>query len=170
MLASGSGKCPDKEAGEAEMRTGRYEYAALIVGRLIVGGMYLSAGITNLIELDARVGYAASKGLVAPTFFVPAASVLLAAGAISILTGLRPQLGLAAVAVFLIGVTPIMHNFWGLQGLPRELEFHSFMGNLGLLGGALLALTIPRPWPFSVDRLLSDPSRRARTAAAPTSA
>ena len=152
------------------MRTGHLDYAALIIGRLVVGGMYLGAGISNLTALDARIGYAASKGLVAPTFFVPAASILLVVGAVSVLTGFRPQLGLAAIAVFLVGVTPVMHNFWALQGLPRELELHFFMGNLGLLGGAVLALAIPRPWPLSVDRLISGASRRARTAAAPTPA
>ena len=152
------------------MRIARLDYAALIVGRLVVGGMYLGAGIGNLIELDGRVGYAASKGLVAPSFFVPAASLLLIAGAVSIVTGFRPALGIAAVAVFLIGVTPVMHNFWALQGFPRELEFHSFMGNLGLLGGAVLALAVPRPWPLSVDRLISSAVRPTRTAAAATPA
>jgi uncharacterized membrane protein YphA (DoxX/SURF4 family) len=82
---------------------------------------------------------------------VALASLLLVAGGISIVSGLRPRLGVAAIALFLIPVTLIMHNFWALDGMQRILELHSFQGNLGLLGGALMLLAIPRPWPFSLD-------------------
>ena len=122
-----------------------------MLGRLMVGGMYLWSGITNLMELSAKAGYAASKGLPAPAVFVTLASLLLIAGGISIATGLRPRLGVTAIALFLVPVTLIMHNFWALDGVQRIMELHSFQGTLGLLGGALMVLAIPRPWPLSLD-------------------
>jgi uncharacterized membrane protein YphA (DoxX/SURF4 family) len=152
-----------------DMRNRRVDFGALIIGRLLVGGMYLGAGIGNLVELDARIGYAASKGLPSASFFVTTATLLLCAGAASLLAGFRPQLGVAAIAVFLFGVTPVMHNFWALQGFERELEFHTFMGNVGLLGGAILALAIPRPWPLSLDRFVASLADR-RVASAPSAA
>ena len=124
---------------------------ALLIGRLLLGGMYLGSGITNLIELEGKAGYAASKGLPAATVLVPLASLLLLVGGISIATGLRPRLGIAAIALFLIPVTLIMHNFWALDGMQRMSELHSFQSNLGLLGGALMLLAIPQPWPLSLD-------------------
>lgn len=128
---------------------------ALLIGRLLLGGMYLWSGIANLIELDGKAGYAASKGLPAAVVFVALASLLLLAGGISIATGLRPQLGVVAIALFLIPVTLIMHNFWALTGMQRIVELHSFQGNLGLLGGALMLLAIPRPWPLSLDNWIT---------------
>jgi uncharacterized membrane protein YphA (DoxX/SURF4 family) len=113
--------------------------------------MYLYSGIANVLDLGGKAGYAASKGLPAPAVFVALASLLLVAGGISIATGLRPQLGVAAIALFLIPVGVIMHNFWALEGFQQMSELHAFLGNLGLLGSALIFLAIPRPWPLSLD-------------------
>ena len=124
---------------------------ALLIGRLLLGGMYLGSGIANLIELDRKADYAASTGVLAPAVLVTLASLLLVVGGISIATGLRPRLGVAAIALFLIPVTLIMHNFWALDGMQRMSELHSFQSNLGLLGGALMLLAIPQPWPLSLD-------------------
>jgi uncharacterized membrane protein YphA (DoxX/SURF4 family) len=122
-----------------------------LVGRLVAGGMYFMAGAQNLLQLDAKAGYAASKGVSNPTFWVVAASVLLLIGGFSIAVGIRPYLGVTAIALFLVPVTVIMHNFWTLTGLQAELEFHSFMGNAGLLGSAFLFVAIPQPWAISLD-------------------
>jgi putative oxidoreductase len=110
---------------------------AFLIGRLIVGGTYLYSGITNVIELGGKAGYAASKGLPVSAVFVTLASLLLVAGGISIVTGLRPRLGVAAIALFLILVTLIMHNFWALDGMQQVIELHSFQGNFGLRGADL---------------------------------
>jgi uncharacterized membrane protein YphA (DoxX/SURF4 family) len=125
---------------------------AFLVGRLLVGGVYLGAGIKNLVSLQATAGYAASKGV--PIFLVVMASVLLLIGGASLLTGFQPRVGVAAVLLFLIPVTLVMHNFWALQGFQAELELHSFLGNVGLAGSALMFLLVPQPWAVSVDQWL----------------
>ena len=123
-----------------------------VLGRFIVGGMYLMAGIENLLLLDAKAGYAASKGVSNASFWVVVASLLLVLGGSSLITGIRPHIAVGALAVFLVPVTLIMHNFWTLTGLQATIEFHAFMGNVGLLGSALLFVAIPQPWPFSLDK------------------
>jgi uncharacterized membrane protein YphA (DoxX/SURF4 family) len=130
----------------------RQQHLIFLIGRLAVGGMYLWSGIANLLQLEGKAGYAASKGLPAAPVFVGLASLLLVAAGLSLATGLRPRAGVAALSLFLVPVTVIMHNFWALQGLPRLVEMHSFLGNLGLLGSALMFLAIPRPWPFSLEQ------------------
>ena len=71
-------------------------------------------------------------------------------------------LGVAAIAVFFIPVTLIMHNFWVLSGIQRMSELHAFLGNLGLLGAALIFLAIPRPWPLSLGGWLASLGRAER--------
>ncbi len=137
------------------MSAGHQTKIAFLIGRLLVGGMYLGAGMANLAELDGKVGYAASKGLVQPQLFVPLASLLLVLAGISIVTGLLPRLGASAVVLFLTPVTLIMHNFWAFEGMQRMSEMHSFMGNLGLIGSALMFLAIPRPWPMTLATLFA---------------
>jgi putative oxidoreductase len=132
------------------MNTGRTQQIAFLVGRLLVGGMYLYSGVDNIVELPGKVGYAASKGLLDAPIMVTAASSLLILAGLSLVTGIRPKWGVAATAMFLIPVTLIMHNFWALQGLQRIAEMHNFQGNLGLLGSALIFLAVPEPWRYSL--------------------
>jgi putative oxidoreductase len=137
------------------MNLERHTQIVMLIGRLLIGGLYLWSGISNFVELNGKAAYAASKGLPAPAVFVALASLLLMVGSLSIVTGLRPQLGVAAIALFLIPVTLIMHNFWVLDGIQRITELHSFQGNLGLLGSVLMLLAIPRPWPLSLDHWIA---------------
>jgi putative oxidoreductase len=136
------------------MSSRTFDGMALLIGRVIVGGVFLWAAADNLL-------YAASKGVVAPTALVTLASLILLAGAISILIGFRPPLGVVAIVLFLVPVTLMMHNFWALTGLEQILELHNFQGNVIMLGSAVMFLGIPRPWPYSVDKWL----KSTRTAA-----
>jgi uncharacterized membrane protein YphA (DoxX/SURF4 family) len=131
---------------------GQFSKIIFVAGRFIVGGFYLMAGINNLLNVDGRAAYTAMKGVSNPTFWVTIASLLLVFGGASLITGIRPTLGVAAVALFLVPVTLIMHNFWALEGMQAELELRSFMSNMGLLGSALLLVAIPQPWAASLDK------------------
>jgi putative oxidoreductase len=133
------------------MDANRRNQFALLIGRLMVGGMYLFSGITNLIGLGGTAGYAASKGLPEAQVLVALASLLLVVAGLSLISGIQPRLGVGAVVLFLIPVTIVMHDFWALDGMQRIAEMHAFLGNLALLGSALMFLAIPRPWSFSLD-------------------
>src|SRR4026209_955425 len=126
------------------MDTNRRNQFALLTGRLMAGGMYLYSGITNLIELGGKAGYAGSQGLPDAQLWVTLASLLLVVAGLSLISGVQPRLGVGAVALFLIPVSIIMHNFWALHGMERIVEMHTFLGNLALLGSAFMFLAIPR--------------------------
>jgi putative oxidoreductase len=147
------------------MSAGLSTKVVFLLGRLLVGGMFVSSGLDNLIELQGKVGYAASKGLPVPLLAVAAASLLLLVAGCSLISGVCPRIGVGATVLFLIPVTLVMHNFWALQGMQQMIELHSFMGNLGLLGSALMFLAIPEPWAFSLDRLFAALSHPSETSA-----
>ena len=128
------------------------DYGPILLGRLLVGGMFLNAGVSNLAKLDAQAGYAASKGLPEARALVALASLLLLFGGLSLLTGFLPRLGALALVAFLVPVNLIMHAFWDLPaGFQRQSEMYHFLANVGLTGSALLFLGIPRPWAYSLD-------------------
>ena len=131
---------------------GQLSTIIFVAGRFIAGGMYLMAGIENLMQLEAKAGYTASKGVSNATFWVTVASLLLVLGGASIITGIRPHIGVGALALFLIPVTLIMHDFWTMAGMQATIEFHAFMGNVGLFGSTLLFVAIPQPWAISLDK------------------
>ncbi len=124
---------------------------AFLVGRIIAGLFYLSASLNHFTKLEMSAGHAASKGVPAPKIAVLGAGVLLVIGGASILLGLWPLIGIAAILLFLIGVTPVMHNFWAdTDPQMRMNNLVNFTKNLGLVGTTLMLLAIPRPWPFSL--------------------
>jgi putative oxidoreductase len=132
-----------------------------LIGRILVGSFYLYTGLSNFIHLAERIGYATFKGVPMPTLAVSAASSLLVIAGLSIFLGYRPVLGVTTIVLFLVPVTLLMHNFWTISDPQlQEIEFHSFLGNMGLAGSALFFLAIPRPWLLSLDELLARQSYR----------
>ncbi|MEZ4621139.1 MAG: hypothetical protein R2867_37325 [Caldilineaceae bacterium] len=67
----------------------------------------------------------------------------------------RPTLGIAALLLFLLPVTMLMHNFWTI-GDPQmhAIELGLWMRNMALAGAGLFLLAVPRPWPWSLDEML----------------
>jgi uncharacterized membrane protein YphA (DoxX/SURF4 family) len=86
-----------------------------------------------------------------PDIAVMASGAALIIGGGSLLLGIKPKVGAAAVAGFLAGVSPVMHDFWK-QDVPqqRQTDMIQFSKNMALLGGALALMSVEEPWPVSV--------------------
>jgi uncharacterized membrane protein YphA (DoxX/SURF4 family) len=79
---------------------------------------------------------------------------MLIAGGASILLGIKPKLGTAAVIGFLAGVSPVMHDFWKQEHPERRMaEMINFTKNMALVGGAMALMGVEEPWPASVPVL-----------------
>jgi uncharacterized membrane protein YphA (DoxX/SURF4 family) len=62
-----------------------------------------------------------------------------------------PRIGAAFIMLFLLGVTPMMHDFWNVADPQARMgEFVNFGKNVALFGGACFAMALPAPWPGSV--------------------
>jgi len=129
--------------------------AALLVGRALFAAVLGFLALGNLQGLDETVAYAESKGAPAARLTVPLASVALVAGAGSILLGFAPAVGALAVLGFLVGVTPVMHDFWNQEGMDRQNEQIHFLKNVGLAGTAVVFLALATTsWPYAVGPTL----------------
>ena len=85
------------------------------------------------------IAYAAAQGVPLPSIAVPFAGILAILGGLSILLGYYARIGAGLIALFLVGVTPMMHNFWAVtDSMARQMQMIMFMKNLSMLGGALL--------------------------------
>jgi putative oxidoreductase len=77
---------------------------------------------------------------------VIASGALLTFAGGSILLGLKPKYGLPASAVFLGGVSPLMHDFWRESDpQSRTGEMAHFMKNMALLGAGLALFEVKEP-------------------------
>ncbi len=125
--------------------------AAFLIGRLVFGGFFLYNGINHLKERKSLAQYAEGKNVPMADAVVAATGVVLLAGGTSILLGVKPKLGTAAIAGFLAGVSPVMHDFWRINEPNQRMnEMINFSKNMALLGSALALMGVDEPWPVSV--------------------
>lgn len=136
--------------------------ALFLLGRVIFGGFFLYNGINHFKQRKHMAGYAAAKGVPQADLAVTASGAALMIGGASILLGVKPKLGGLAIAGFLAGVSPVMHDFWKAEDPnQRQSDMINFAKNMALMGGALALMAVEEPWPASVPVAQSGPRRGA---------
>jgi uncharacterized membrane protein YphA (DoxX/SURF4 family) len=123
-----------------------------LIGQILFGGYFVMNGLNHLVfQTTGLTGYAASRKVPYPKFAVYGTGLLIFLGGLGILFGVYIEWSVALIAIFLIGVTFKMHSFWkDADPMMKMTNQVNFTKNLALLGAALMFLTIPTPWPFSV--------------------
>ncbi len=117
------------------------ETIVLYLGRIFFGGFFVFNGFNHFKMLDMMSGYAKSKGAPLPKLSVAVSGLLLLVGGVSVLFNVLPSIGLAALVLFLIPVTFIMHAFWKVQDPTAKMhEMVNFTKNVALLGAVLILL------------------------------
>lgn len=108
-----------------------------VLARVAFGAKFARDGYDNLTDIDDMIAYADDVGVPRPDVLVPTASILLFVGGILLALGIAPLLGVIAIATFLLGVTPEMHDFWNRSGEERSEQFDTFLTNVSFLAGAI---------------------------------
>jgi len=131
--------------------------ALFVLGRAIFGGFFAYNGINHFMQQNAMSQYASSKGVPSAVAAVPATGAMLVAGGLSVVAGIKPRQGLAAIVGFLVPVTLQMHRFWEETDPNRRMiELTNFSKNVALVGAALALMQIEEPWPISLDEVRAD--------------
>jgi uncharacterized membrane protein YphA (DoxX/SURF4 family) len=131
--------------------------AWFVVGRTLFGGFFAYNGINHLQHVAQMKPYAAAKGVPAAEQAVRATGAMLLVGGLSIMAGVKPRRGLAAIVAFLVPVSLQMHRFWEeADPQMRQTEFINFTKNMALVGAALALMQVREPWPASIDAVRAD--------------
>ena len=139
--------------------------APFLIGRLLFGGFFLYNGINHFRNTEALAQYAGAKGVPKPSLAVQATGAAMLIGGASVLLGIKPKIGTAALLGFLIGVTPMMHNYWKAEDQQQRMNDEiNFFKNMALAGGAIALAGVEEPWPVSVP--VAQPSKMRRIAKA----
>lgn len=133
-----------------------------LIGRLAFGGFFLYNGINHFVKRGQMKSYVESKQVPMPDAAVVVSGLALIFGGGSILLGVKPKYGAAAVIAFLSAVSPIMHDYWNAPSEQQMNESINFMKNMALLGAAMALLGMEEPWPASVP--VGQPSRLEKVA------
>jgi putative oxidoreductase len=99
------------------------------------------------------IAYAASEGVPLASLLVPASGVLALLGGASVALGYQARFGAFLLALFLVPVTLLMHDYWNVVDPAQAMiQQAMFWKNVGLLGSALI-LTHFGAGPISFDAL-----------------
>ena len=112
---------------------------ATSLGHLLLGGLFVFAGVDHFLRFEAVSKMLAERGWASPGPILAAASAFQIVAGLGLALGpLRPwcALGLAA---FTIAASLTLLDFWRFQGPPRDGSRSVFVVNVGLLGGLILA-------------------------------
>jgi uncharacterized membrane protein YphA (DoxX/SURF4 family) len=114
--------------------------APSLLGRALYSGVLAYMAIDGFRNNEKRVEIARKKGVPVPEVAVPAATALLFVANVGILFWKYPRASAIGLIIFFLGTTPVIHNFWELEGKERNNNKINFLKNLALLGGTLVLL------------------------------
>jgi len=124
--------------------------AGLLLGRFLLSGIFLMSGAMKCLQWQPTSQHMADEGMVqVPLFLALAIAVELGAG-LMVLLGLGARLGAVLLALFLVPVTAIFHDFWTYQGEAMQNQMQHFSKNVTIIGG-LVTLAAAGAGRFSWD-------------------
>jgi putative oxidoreductase len=122
----------------------------VLLARILLAAIFISAGLSKLSGFDGTVGYIASKGLPLPAVLAALTIALEVLGGIAVVIGYKARIAGFLLAGFSVLAAIIFHNFWAVPADQAYIQNIMFMKNLSMAGGLLL-LTVFGAGGFSID-------------------
>jgi putative oxidoreductase len=127
----------------------------LLVGRLLVGWLFLPSGFGKLTGiggpgLGAFAQTLAPKGLPVPLAWAVVAACIEFFGSLAIILGFRTRIACLLMIAFTIAAALLSHNYWAVTE-GRNLQYIQFWKNMAIVGGFLF-LFVHGPGALSLDR------------------
>ncbi|OAS16749.1 DoxX family protein [Paenibacillus oryzisoli] len=122
----------------------------LLIGRILIGAVFLLSGIGHLKDRKLTARMAAAAGVPAPQLLSFVSSMLTVFGGLSLTLGFHVEIGVVLLLLFLLPVTFAMHPFWkSADPMEAGNQQGHFMKNIAL-SGALLVFLYFGSGPFSL--------------------
>ena len=118
-----------------------------LIGRIFISLVFLLSGFNKIGNYEGTVGWMESFGM--PDIFLIPAIALEIIAPISIIIGYKVKISATLLSLFWITTAIIFHN-----DFSNQMQFISFMKNIGLAGGFLF-LAINGAKDFSLDKKFS---------------
>jgi len=122
----------------------------VLVGRILLGLIFVLSGFAKISGFDGTAGYIASKGLPLPQLLAALTIVVELGGGLALMAGLYTRQAVVALAVFSLLTAVVFHNFWAAPQGEQMMQQINFMKNLAIAGGMLVVAAFG-PGRLSVD-------------------
>ena len=118
-----------------------------LIGRVFISLIFLLSGFSKIGNYEGTVGWMESLGV--PGIFLTPTIVLEIIAPIFIIIGYKVKISAVLLSLFCIATAVIFHN-----NFSNQMQFISFMKNIGLAGGFLF-LAVNGARDFSLDKKFS---------------
>ena len=119
-----------------------------LVARVFISLIFLLSGINKIGNYEGTVGWMESLGM--PGIFLIPAIILEIVAPILIMIGYKVKISAALLSVFCVATAIIFHS-----DFSDQMQFISFMKNIGLAGGFLF-IVVNGAKDFSLDKKLGN--------------
>jgi putative oxidoreductase len=122
----------------------------LLLGRILLAQIFLLSGAMKIMQWSKTADSMAEKGMAAVSVFLVLAIIVELGAGLGVLLGWFTRCSAITLALYLIPVTLVFHNFWTFQGQMMENQMQHFLKNVTIMGG-LITLAAAGAGRFSVD-------------------
>ena len=124
--------------------------ALALVGRVLIALLFVPSGWGKIAGFSGLVGYIASKGVPLPEVCAAIAIATELGLGLLLLVGFQTRWVALGMAIFVLVITPIFHNYWAVPEAQLMAQKMNFFKNMAIAGG-LLAFAAFGGGMFSVD-------------------
>lgn len=134
-----------------------------LVARILIGGMFVMAGVSKLTNVAGTAGYIASVGLPAATLLAWLAIAIEIIAGLGVLLGYRARYSADILVLFTLVTIFFFHNFWAFEGDAAMTQMIMFQKNFAIIGG-LLYIMAYGSGPFSLGNRQKVPPKEEYSA------
>ena len=124
----------------------------LVLGRILLGGIFVLSGYGKLMGLSAFAASLERSGVPFAPFMALIGAPVEFFGGLAIVLGIETRYAAALMIAFVIVATLISHRFWEYQDAARQMQQTNFSKNMAIIGGFVL-LFVQGGGRFAVARL-----------------
>lgn len=123
----------------------------LVLGRFLMSVIFILSGSFKLIQFSGSAAMMAGKGIPMAKLALVITLIIEIGGGLALLTGFRVRHIAPIMALWLVPVTLVFHNFWAYQGADQQNQMANFLKNVAIIGGLLVATYADRAAQRSVS-------------------
>jgi putative oxidoreductase len=116
----------------------------LVVGRFLLSVIFILSGAGKLMQFAGTASMMSAKGIPLAKLALAISLLIEIGGGLALLTGFKVRYVAPIMALWLVPVTLVFHNFWAYQGQEAMTQQINFLKNLAIVGGLLVTSSTAR--------------------------
>ena len=131
--------------------TGGNTSNVLLVGRILIGILFVVAGIMKAMNIAGTTGYMTKLGFPAPELMAYLSTIIELAAGVLLIIGWQTRRVAWLLVAYVVIATGMAHRFWEYEPAQRANQINHFLKNLALIG-AMLYIVVSGPGSASLDK------------------